>query len=305
MTGARSFVEAKNEKVGRWEKECQGWFELGCRPVGCGGGGGGRGRHRATGRHVARATGDKLNARHRTLGPSCYSHTLSRPHSIAPPGSDTQHENLHERSSPPNPPTTITTTTTTTPRPQSYLGHPIIHPQPHNHTTTTTHPHTSTAHPHSSSTISSSDLTPGFKHHHTHPHAQQHEATLTAALHRNADLAARLSALEPRLHTARDGAERALLDARMKEREWRAREKEMYQSLQPFSSPALYSRLVNAVADAEAVAEAMAESFLEEGGGDGRDVGEFVREYRALRKTYHLRRERKERWDEGRVGGWR
>ncbi|KAI5840009.1 hypothetical protein DFP73DRAFT_587126 [Morchella snyderi] len=139
----------------------------------------------------------------------------------------------------------------------------------------------------------------------THPHAHQHEATLTAALRRNADLAARLSALEPRLHSARDGAERALLDARMKEREWRAREKEMYQSLQPFSSPALYSRLVNAVADAEAVAEAMAESFLEEGGGDGRDVGEFVREYRALRKAYHLRRERKERWDEGRVGGWR
>ncbi|KAG0636304.1 hypothetical protein HOY80DRAFT_370944 [Tuber brumale] len=136
----------------------------------------------------------------------------------------------------------------------------------------------------------------------THPTASSADVALIANLQHNAELAARLAALESKLATARESAERALVETRQLERTWRDREKEMYQALQPFSSPALYSRLVNAVGDAEAVADAMAESFLEEG---GRDVGEFVREYRALRKTYHLRKERKERWDEGRVGGWR
>jgi len=81
----------------------------------------------------------------------------------------------------------------------------------------------------------------------------------------------------------------------------------MYQALQPFSSPALYNRLVSAVGEAGSVSEALEESFLEERAGKdgGRDVGEFIKEYRAMRKSYHLRRERKERWDEARVGGWR
>jgi hypothetical protein len=50
----------------------------------------------------------------------------------------------------------------------------------------------------------------------------------------------------------------------------------------------------------------MEESFLE---GDGmasdREVGEFLRGYRDGRKVYWKRVEGKERWDEGRVGGWR
>lgn len=59
----------------------------------------------------------------------------------------------------------------------------------------------------------------------------------------------------------------------------------------------------------------MEESFLHDsGGGAGRDGGgrmgerevqDFVRRYREARKAAFLRRERKERWDEGRVGGWR
>lgn len=135
-----------------------------------------------------------------------------------------------------------------------------------------------------------------------HPISTPLDSCLTTALQQNHDLASRLATLESHLPAHRDAAERALFDARALERAWRAREKEMYQALQKFSSPALYSRLSNAVTDAEAVAEGMAESFLLEG---GRDVAEFVREHRAWRKTYHLRKERKERWDEGRVGGWR
>ncbi|KAL8419418.1 hypothetical protein RB594_002587 [Gaeumannomyces avenae] len=50
------------------------------------------------------------------------------------------------------------------------------------------------------------------------------------------------------------------------------------------------------------------------GGGGGRDNDapateretlDWVRQYREARKLLYLRQERKERWDEGRVGGWR
>lgn len=54
------------------------------------------------------------------------------------------------------------------------------------------------------------------------------------------------------------------------------------------------------------------ESFLEGEGSGGsdtvaseREVAEFVRRLREGRKVAYIRAERKERWDEGRVGGWR
>jgi hypothetical protein len=52
------------------------------------------------------------------------------------------------------------------------------------------------------------------------------------------------------------------------------------------------------------------ESFLDGEADDGaqaseREVAEFVRRLRESRKVAYLRTERKERWDAGRVGGWR
>lgn len=48
------------------------------------------------------------------------------------------------------------------------------------------------------------------------------------------------------------------------------------------------------------------ESWLEEGGkASDREVGDFVRRVKEAEKVEFLRRERKGRWDEGRVGGWR
>jgi hypothetical protein len=63
------------------------------------------------------------------------------------------------------------------------------------------------------------------------------------------------------------------------------------------------------VGEQESLCRGLEESFLEgEGGGavaSEREVGEFVRRIREGRKVAYLRAERKERWDEGRVGGWR
>jgi len=60
--------------------------------------------------------------------------------------------------------------------------------------------------------------------------------------------------------------------------------------------------LENAVEEAENTSEALAQSFLS---GQSDDVAGSMREYRDLRKAYHMRREAKARWDEGRVRGWR
>ncbi|KAI5801634.1 hypothetical protein DFH27DRAFT_610981 [Peziza echinospora] len=142
----------------------------------------------------------------------------------------------------------------------------------------------------------------------THPLSTQSTTLLTSALTQNIHLASRVQSLDHSLNQLRSDTERRLLEAKSLERSWRDKEKEMYVALQPFSPPALYNRLMSAVGEAESLSEALEASFLEErgeSGGGGRDVGEFIREYRTMRKVYHLRRERKERWDEGRIGGWR
>lgn len=76
--------------------------------------------------------------------------------------------------------------------------------------------------------------------------------------------------------------------------------------LEPWSAKVLYQRLREAEREAEEVSRGMEESFLEGDGRAGeREVGEFVRRWREGRVTAGRRREARQRWDEGRVGGWR
>lgn len=68
----------------------------------------------------------------------------------------------------------------------------------------------------------------------------------------------------------------------------------------------MYQRLVAAVGEQQALCKTIEEDFLEEDGTAGeREVSDYVRRVKEARKVEYLRRERKERWDEGRVGGWR
>jgi Modifier of rudimentary (Mod(r)) protein len=64
----------------------------------------------------------------------------------------------------------------------------------------------------------------------------------------------------------------------------------------------LYAKLETLVTETEVLSETLATSFLE---GEEGDVSDFIREYRALRKQYHIRRERKEKWQNGQIAGWR
>lgn len=83
----------------------------------------------------------------------------------------------------------------------------------------------------------------------------------------------------------------------------------MDHALAPFSPAALYQQLGQSLQEQALVCQAMEESFLD-GEGEGapateREVTDWVRRYREAKLQYYLREERKERWDEGRVGGWR
>lgn len=135
----------------------------------------------------------------------------------------------------------------------------------------------------------------------THPASHEHTAALTTALTANILLAQTLSTTEAALTAQREATQQKLLETRALEGKWREVEKEMYQSLQPFSEVGLHARLRAAVAEGERECDALAEDFLEGAG----EVEVWVREYREKRKGVALRRERAGRWSEGRVGGWR
>jgi hypothetical protein len=124
----------------------------------------------------------------------------------------------------------------------------------------------------------------------------------------------RILSRQDEIHQARKAAEEKLAEAKDLEKQWQAKQAEMDQALkvltlsaewnwrQPFSPPALYSKLETLTTESELLSETLATSFLE--GEDG-DVSDFIREYRTLRKQYHVRRERKEKWQHGQVAGWR
>jgi len=68
----------------------------------------------------------------------------------------------------------------------------------------------------------------------------------------------------------------------------------------------LHRRLGEEIADEDARCRGIEESFMEgEGVRNERETGEWIKRVREGRRLVVLRRERKARWDEGRVGGWR
>ncbi|KAI1120907.1 hypothetical protein F5Y10DRAFT_113431 [Nemania abortiva] len=154
-----------------------------------------------------------------------------------------------------------------------------------------------------------------------HPSLAQTQDALLAALAENITLAQRLKELETRLSHQRASTQAQLLSAHALDRQWRSKQADMDTALAPFAPAALYTRLTQALQEQEMLCAAMEESFLEGGGtqsgdnnGDGstadglateRETLDWVRRYREAKRLYHLRQERKERWNERRVGGWR
>lgn len=80
----------------------------------------------------------------------------------------------------------------------------------------------------------------------------------------------------------------------------------MEAALAPFAPRALYGRLQLSIGEQEEICTAVEEGWIDgEGVASEREVVEWLRRVREGRKLLELRRERRARWDEGRVGGWR
>lgn len=140
-----------------------------------------------------------------------------------------------------------------------------------------------------------------------HPSLQASHQALASALEENIELANQLIEVESHLSHQRAATQAQLLSTHALERQWRQKQSDMDHALAPFSPAALYQQLGQGVQEQAMVCQAMEESFLD-GEGDGaseREVTEWIRKYREAKVQYYLRQERKERWDEGRVGGWR
>ncbi|KAK2593579.1 hypothetical protein QQS21_008708 [Conoideocrella luteorostrata] len=143
----------------------------------------------------------------------------------------------------------------------------------------------------------------------SHKSTKTSHANLSAALDHNSALATQLVSAASRLSHQRSTTQAQLLSTHALERQWRQKQSDMDHALAPFSPASLYQQLSQGVQEQALVCQAMEESFLEGHGDDvpalERDVTEWVRKYREAKVQYYLRQERKERWDEGRVGGWR
>ncbi|KAK7416079.1 hypothetical protein QQX98_005407 [Neonectria punicea] len=142
-----------------------------------------------------------------------------------------------------------------------------------------------------------------------HPSIQASAQALSASLRENIELAQQLADAEARLAHQRATTQAQLLSTHALERQWRQKQSDMDHALAPFSPAALYQQLAQSLQEQALVCQAMEESFLD-GEGEGapateREATDWVRRYREAKLQYYLREERKERWDEGRVGGWR
>lgn len=140
----------------------------------------------------------------------------------------------------------------------------------------------------------------------THPSLPASQASLHAILAQNTALATALLHLLATLTHTRASVSARLLAAHALERTWKNKQAELEAALERFGPRVLHRRLGEEIADEEARCAALEESFLEGEGVVGeREAAEWVRRVREGRRLVCLRRERRARWDEGRVGGWR
>jgi hypothetical protein len=144
-----------------------------------------------------------------------------------------------------------------------------------------------------------------------HPALLQSTSILESHLASNIQVANALIHLEHQLTSARQTTQSRLLALRALERQWRAKQTEQDTALRDFSAPALYQRLSAASQEQELLCNGLEESFLLDSGAEEgkkaseREVNEFVKRLKDASKLAYMRREQKERWDEGRIGGWR
>ncbi|CCL99720.1 uncharacterized protein FIBRA_01742 [Fibroporia radiculosa] len=118
-------------------------------------------------------------------------------------------------------------------------------------------------------------------------------------------------ALEESLYHLRSETQDAFNEARDLEARWKEIEKEQKEVYQRFTPQFLLMRLRHATTAQDDISEARAADFVQASSAEpvpistnGRDIDDFVREFKELRKVYHKRVMWGERWAAGQVA-WR
>jgi hypothetical protein len=140
----------------------------------------------------------------------------------------------------------------------------------------------------------------------THPSIPASQDSLRQILDSNLQMASSLQQVESRLQHQRAQTQSRLISLRALEQQHKSKIVETEDTLKGFSPMALYQRLSASAQEQDALVKGIQDSFLDDGGlAPDRDVQDFVRRLREAKRVAFLRNQRKERWDEGRVGGWR
>jgi hypothetical protein len=145
-----------------------------------------------------------------------------------------------------------------------------------------------------------------------HPSLTASSVHLQKALSDNAYLSSRLLSLEDQVKHHRAIIRTQLLATHALERQWIQKQSDMDITLKPFSPASLYSNLSHGLQDQLRICQAIEDSFLNDRdrGADDRafsgerETQDWIRDYREAKRLAYLRMERRNRWDEGRVGGW-
>lgn len=144
---------------------------------------------------------------------------------------------------------------------------------------------------------------------HVHASLRASNEALAAQLAHTQALAAQVAQTEGRVGQLRERVGGRLLAVRAQEQSWRKKQADMEGRLEEYGPRVLHGRLGRAIIEGEEEARVLEETWIDVGGGEGkateRETAEWVRRLREQRTIVWLRRERRGRWDEGRVGGWR
>lgn len=140
----------------------------------------------------------------------------------------------------------------------------------------------------------------------SHAAIQQSSASLRPLIEANIALATSLEATAERLTAQRAVTQSRLLALRALEQQHRTKISETETALQEFSPMALYQRLSAGATEQEQLLRGIEESWIDEAGqANERELGDWIKRVKDASRTAFLHKERKARWDEGRVGGWK
>jgi len=125
-------------------------------------------------------------------------------------------------------------------------------------------------------------------------------------------LSSTLESLEAQIICQRAEIRTRLLATCALERQWIQRQTDLDLALAVLSPASLYNNLTRALQEQIRRCQIKEDDFLEIRSGrvsedvitSEKEILEWIRDYRESRIIGYMRREQKDRWDEGRVGGW-